>query len=142
MGTNTLQSGVANSNRAIDINQDDIESVSILKGPAAAVLYGSRAASGAVVITTKKGATLGTKKQAVTFTSNYNIVKVGRLPDYQNTYAQGNSGIFSPISMLRAFSERVQTFKTTLPSLVPPTAPATTLRMATCTSPASCQATY
>ena len=97
-GTNTLQSGVANSNRAIDLNQDDIESVSILKGPAAAVLYGSRAASGAVIITMKKGATLGTKKQAVTVTSNYNIVKVGRLPDYQNTYGQGNTGIFSAIS--------------------------------------------
>ena len=97
-GGNALQQGVANSNRAIDINQDDIESVSILKGPAAAVLYGSRAASGAVIITTKKGATLGTKKQAVTFTSSYNIVKVGRLPDYQNTYGEGNAGVFSAIA--------------------------------------------
>ncbi|WP_245318693.1 SusC/RagA family TonB-linked outer membrane protein [Hymenobacter elongatus] len=97
-GGNALQRGVANSNRAIDINQDDIETVSILKGPAAAVLYGSRAASGAVIITTKKGATLGSKKQAVTFTSNYNLVKVGRLPDYQNTYGQGNLGNFSAIS--------------------------------------------
>lgn len=97
-GGNALQQGVANSNRAIDINQDDIESVSILKGPAAAVLYGSRAASGAVIITTKKGATLGTKKQAVTVTSSYNVVQVGRLPDYQNTYGQGNAGVFNPIA--------------------------------------------
>lgn len=97
-GNNALQNGVANSNRAIDINQDDVESVSILKGPAAAVLYGSRAASGAVLITTKKGTTLGTKKQTVTVSSNYNVVKVGRLPDYQNTYGQGNTGIFSQIS--------------------------------------------
>ena len=97
-GTNALQNGVANSNRAIDINQDDVESVSILKGPAAAVLYGSRAASGAILITTKRGATLGSKKQTVTVLSNYNVVKVGRLPDYQNTYGQGNLGVFNPLS--------------------------------------------
>ncbi|UOQ55018.1 SusC/RagA family TonB-linked outer membrane protein [Hymenobacter cellulosivorans] len=114
-GTNTLQSGVANSNRAIDINQDDIESVSILKGPAAAVLYGSRAASGAIIITTKKGATLGTKKQSVTLTSNYNIVKVGRLPDYQNTYGQGINGNFNRISQMswgpRVTGQTVQNFR-------------------------------
>ncbi|MBC6606595.1 SusC/RagA family TonB-linked outer membrane protein [Hymenobacter sp. BT188] len=97
-GTNGLQGGVSNSNRAIDINQDDIETVSILKGPAAAVLYGSRAASGAILITTKRGATLGSKKQSVNFTSNYNVVKVGRLPDYQNIYGQGNRGVFNVIS--------------------------------------------
>ena len=97
-GGNNLQNGVSNSNRGIDINQDDVESVSVLKGPAAAVLYGSRAASGAILITTKKGATLGTKKQSVSVSSNYNVVKVGRLPDYQNTYGQGNSGAFNAIS--------------------------------------------
>ncbi|UOR03848.1 SusC/RagA family TonB-linked outer membrane protein [Hymenobacter aerilatus] len=99
-GANALQGGVSNSNRAIDINQDDIESVSILKGPAAAVLYGSRAAAGAVVITTKKGAALGSKKQTVNVLSNYNIVKVGRLPDYQNIYGQGAGGAFSTTSNL------------------------------------------
>jgi len=97
-GTNALQNGVSNSNRAIDINQDDVESVSVLKGPAAAVLYGSRAASGAILITLKKGAKYGTKKQSISVTSNYNIVKVGRLPDYQNTYGQGNLGVFNRLS--------------------------------------------
>ncbi|SDY09032.1 SusC/RagA family TonB-linked outer membrane protein [Hymenobacter psychrophilus] len=97
-GANALQGGVSNSNRAIDINQDDIESVSILKGPAAAVLYGSRAASGAIIITTKKGATLGNKKQSVTVTSSYNVVKTGRLPDYQNAYGQGARGDFNRIA--------------------------------------------
>ena len=97
-GTNALQNGVSNSNRAIDINQDDVESVSVLKGPAAAVLYGSRAASGAILITLKKGAKYGTKKQSISVTSNYNIVKVGRLPEYQNSYGQGNLGVFNPIS--------------------------------------------
>ncbi|WP_086595585.1 SusC/RagA family TonB-linked outer membrane protein [Hymenobacter crusticola] len=95
---NALQSGVSNSNRAIDINQDDIESVSVLKGPAAAVLYGSRAAAGAVIITTKKGSSQNSKKQTVTLLSNYNIVQVSRMPDYQNIYGQGNRGVFNPLS--------------------------------------------
>ena len=50
--------GVNQSNRGIDINPDDIESVNILKGPSAAALYGIRAANGAVLITTKKGQNL------------------------------------------------------------------------------------
>ena len=105
----------SNSNRAIDINQDDIETVSILKGPAAAVLYGSRAASGAILITTKKGATLGTKKQSVNVTSNYNIVKTGRLPDYQNIYGQGSRGVFNRVSQgswgPRAEGQIIQNFR-------------------------------
>ncbi|MGB4398250.1 MAG: carboxypeptidase-like regulatory domain-containing protein, partial [Daejeonella sp.] len=92
-GTNALQTGVSNSNRAIDINQDDIESMSILKGPAAAALYGSRAANGAILITTKKGKT-GTKN-SVEFNSSLNLVEVNRLPDYQNQYAQGTNGTFN-----------------------------------------------
>jgi TonB-linked SusC/RagA family outer membrane protein len=95
-GENALQAGVANSNRAIDIPQDDIESVSILKGPAAAVLYGSRAAAGAVIITTKRGTR--DKKQTVNFTTNYNVVEVNRFPDYQNTYGQGNNGVFNALT--------------------------------------------
>ena len=54
-GDQTVNTGSTNSNRGIDLNQDDIESVTILKGPAAAVLYGSRAVAGAVIVTTKKG---------------------------------------------------------------------------------------
>ena len=91
-GANALQTGVSNSNRAIDINQDDIETMSILKGPAAAALYGSRAANGAILITTKKGKT-GTKN-SVEFNSSLNLVDVNRLPDYQNIYGQGTLGNF------------------------------------------------
>ena len=96
-GTNALQTGVSNSNRAIDINPDDIESMSILKGPAAGALYGSRAINGVVLITTKKG-TKNTKN-TVNFVSNFNIVEVNRLPDYQNTYAQGDNGFYDPSSL-------------------------------------------
>lgn len=90
-GGNALQTGVSNSNRAIDLNQDDIESMSILKGPAAAVLYGSRAAAGAIIITTKKGKARSGKRSVVDYTGSYNLTEPNRLPDYQNEYAQGTS---------------------------------------------------
>ncbi len=96
-GANNLQSGVSNSNRAIDLNPDDIETMTVLKGPAAAVLYGSRAAAGAIIITTKKGKE--NKKATVDFTSNYNVVEVNKLPDFQNTYGQGSNGLYNPASL-------------------------------------------
>jgi TonB-linked SusC/RagA family outer membrane protein len=97
-GGNALQTGVSNSNRAIDLNPDDIETMTVLKGPAAAVLFGSRAVSGAIMITTKKGGS-SKAKNTVSFTSNYNITEVNRLPDFQNTYGQGNNGVFNPASL-------------------------------------------
>ncbi|MCU0352260.1 MAG: SusC/RagA family TonB-linked outer membrane protein [Cytophagales bacterium] len=104
-GGNQLQSGVSNSNRAIDINPDDVESMNILKGPAAAVLYGSRAVNGAIIITTKKGRR--NTKSTVEVVSNYNIVEVNRLPKYQNEYAQGSNGYFSPTT-LDSWGPRIQ----------------------------------
>ena len=50
-----MATATTNSNRVMDINPEDIESMSVLKGPAASALYGSRAAAGVVIITTKKG---------------------------------------------------------------------------------------
>ncbi|MBL7853395.1 MAG: SusC/RagA family TonB-linked outer membrane protein [Cyclobacteriaceae bacterium] len=91
-GGNALQTGVSNSNRAIDLNQDDIETMTVLKGPAAAVLYGSRAAAGAIVITTKKGkAQAGGKRTVVEYTGSYAISEPNRFPDYQNQYGRGTS---------------------------------------------------
>ncbi|MDX5481144.1 MAG: SusC/RagA family TonB-linked outer membrane protein [Hymenobacteraceae bacterium] len=89
-GSNGVNSGVANSNRASDINPDDIASISVLKGAAATVPYGSRAASGVILITTKKGE-FGTKNQ-VNFTSNYGVGTMNRFPEFQNEYAQGSNG--------------------------------------------------
>jgi len=99
-GGNALQTGVSNSNRAIDLNQDDIESISVLKGPAAAVLYGSRAASGAIIITTKKGRTR--QKNSIQFSNSTQWVTVNRFPEYQNEYSQGGvqGGAFNPNSNL------------------------------------------
>lgn len=83
----TVNLSTTNSNRAMDINPEDIESISVLKGPAAAALYGLRAAAGAIIITTKKG-TEGTTTGSVT--SRYVTNWVNRLPKQQGTYKQGS----------------------------------------------------
>ena len=93
-GGSPLQAGPSVSNRAIDINQEDIETMTVLKGASAAVLYGSRAANGVILITTKKGKS--GQKNSVQFSSTYQIESANKTPDYQNEYAQGNSGVFSP----------------------------------------------
>jgi TonB-linked SusC/RagA family outer membrane protein len=90
---NNLTQGVNYSNRAIDLNPDDIESVSVLKGGAATALYGMRAGNGAVIITTKKGKDTG-GKIAVNFSSSIALDKVNKLPELQNMYAQGNNGVY------------------------------------------------
>lgn len=82
-----LRAGVALSNRAIDINPDDIESISVLKGGAAASLYGTRGANGVILITTKKGGF--NQKLSVTFNSTTEMLQVNKLPELQTTYAQG-----------------------------------------------------
>jgi len=91
LGNPNSQTGVSNSNRGIDIPQDDIETFTILKGPAAAALYGSRAAAGVVLITTKKGKYNANKKNTVQYTGSYNVLEVNRFPDYQNEYGRGTS---------------------------------------------------
>jgi TonB-linked SusC/RagA family outer membrane protein len=74
-----------------DINPDDIESVTVLKGPGAAALYGGRGANGAIIITTKSG---NPKKKGfgVTFNSNASMEEVNRHPDLQYEYGQGLAG--------------------------------------------------
>ncbi|WP_343668148.1 SusC/RagA family TonB-linked outer membrane protein [Chitinophaga sp.] len=82
-------------NAAADINPDDVESVSVLKGAAATALYGSRASNGVVMITTKKG----TRGLGVTLNSGVNIGKYdpSTFAKYQNKYGAGyGSGYGSP----------------------------------------------
>lgn len=75
-----------------DLNPDDIESVSVLKGPAAAALYGSRASNGAIVITTKSGKgyqAKGKRGLGISVNSGVAFNNVYVLPDYQNRYGGG-----------------------------------------------------
>ncbi|QHT65989.1 SusC/RagA family TonB-linked outer membrane protein [Rhodocytophaga rosea] len=80
-------------NRANDINPDDIESITVLKGASATALYGSRAASGVILITTKKGRSA--ERINVDFTSSATFTTPLRLPQLQNTFGQGWSGHFA-----------------------------------------------
>lgn len=89
--TNT--GGVAGSNRAMDINPDDIASLSILKGPAATALYGIRASSGAIIITTKRGSTMDGGKVSISVNSSLGIDQVNQLPQLQSKFSQGLGGI-------------------------------------------------
>lgn len=86
--------GLDFGNRANDINPNDIESMTILKGAAATALYGSRAAGGVIVITTKSGK----EKSAMTVEYNTSISTsdVLRLPQMQNTYGHGWDGHYVP----------------------------------------------
>ncbi|WP_025763653.1 SusC/RagA family TonB-linked outer membrane protein [Dyadobacter tibetensis] len=72
-----------------EVNPDNIKEVSVLKGPNAAALYGSRAANGVILITTKTGQ--GTKGIGVEVNSNITFERPWIKPDFQNTYAGGNS---------------------------------------------------
>ncbi|MEP6766187.1 MAG: SusC/RagA family TonB-linked outer membrane protein, partial [Gemmatimonadaceae bacterium] len=92
--SNASASGGRDYGSAIgDLNADDIASLTVLKGPNAAALYGSRATNGAVVITTKngRGAPAGTR---VSFTSRFTSESPSVLPKYQNQYGQGFGGDF------------------------------------------------
>ena len=79
-------------NGAMEVNPDDIASVQVLKGPAAAALYGTRASNGVILITTKDGSEQqGTR---VSLNSTVFMEQAARLPEFQNKYGQGNSGDF------------------------------------------------
>ncbi|MCF8405934.1 MAG: SusC/RagA family TonB-linked outer membrane protein [Bacteroidales bacterium] len=77
-------------NGAMDIDPANIESISVLKGASATALYGSRAADGVIMITTKKGASR--KGIGVDFTTSVAFDNVYIMPNYQNEYGQGNNG--------------------------------------------------
>ncbi|MEM9886872.1 MAG: SusC/RagA family TonB-linked outer membrane protein [Bacteroidota bacterium] len=88
--TERTLNGVAYSNRAMDINPNDIESVTVLKGAAATALYGVEGARGVVLITTKKGAK--GQRSKITYNTTFTVSEVNRLPELQNQYVQGIGG--------------------------------------------------
>ncbi|WP_223552191.1 SusC/RagA family TonB-linked outer membrane protein [Aestuariivivens sp. NBU2969] len=88
------------------VNPNDIESLSVLKGPAATALYGSRAAAGVIVITTKSGKR--SEVLSIEVASNVTISNPSVLPDYQTEYGQGLGGVYNPsisLSWGPAFTE-------------------------------------
>ena len=93
IGSAGLNNSTDYGNRFNDINTNDIESMSVLKGAAASALYGSRAANGVILVTTKSGSTK--ENLSVDFISNTTFSRVGRLPEMQNEFGQGWSGEYT-----------------------------------------------
>jgi len=93
-GRNNLTQGVNYSNRLIDLNPDDIASISVLKGGAATALYGMRAGNGVVIITTRKGSDTGGRLN-VSFSASMAFDMVNKLPELQTMYAQGTNGVYN-----------------------------------------------
>ena len=87
-------SGAVNfGSRLNDINPADIASVQVLKGASAAALWGSRAANGVIVITTKEGQS---GKAKITFSTTYSFDEISERIPRQNVWGQGQNGIYSP----------------------------------------------
>lgn len=90
IGGTTSFDGISN------INPEDIESITVLKGPSAAALYGSRASNGVIVITTKSGSKEG--KPKISVSSNFMASNAYNLLNQQNVYGQGAGGVYNPLS--------------------------------------------
>ncbi|HUC82940.1 MAG TPA: SusC/RagA family TonB-linked outer membrane protein [Flavisolibacter sp.] len=92
--TSTSNRNTDYTNRIADINPNDIESVTILKGPEATALYGSQASSGAIVITTRKAKST---KLAVQYDNSFRLQKVTRFPEVFDAYGTGTNGDTSSV---------------------------------------------
>ncbi len=93
--TDGFNQNTVTSNRAYDIDPNNVESLTVLKGAAASALYGSRAANGVVVITTKAGSKNAKKGLEVTYNTSYSTEKISTVPDYQDSYTQGSNQTYN-----------------------------------------------
>ena len=91
-GSTSINGGTDFGNKVNDLNPDDIESISILKGASGSALYGSRAANGVIIITTKKGEKKKEGKTEITVTSSAGFEEPFRTIKYQNEFGQGIHG--------------------------------------------------
>ncbi len=81
------------TNRIADINPNDIESVTVLKGPEATVLYGSAASNGAIVITTKKAKITAGKRFNINYDNSFRVQSLQNIPSTFQGYLQGSNGV-------------------------------------------------
>lgn len=98
---NNLLQGASNTNRGADIDPNDIESITVLKGPAAAAIYGIDAANGAIVITTKRGKA---GKIQIDFNTGVSFDAVNRYPGLQNQWVKGSGGTIAPFTSTNRYS--------------------------------------
>lgn len=86
----SISSGYSGMDGASSIDPEDVESITVLKGPAAAALYGSRAANGALIVTTKSG---NSGKIKMSYDGGFSVDNPYLLNQFQNTYGRGNAGV-------------------------------------------------
>jgi TonB-linked SusC/RagA family outer membrane protein len=92
------------SNRMADINPDDVESMSVLRGGAATALYGFRGSNGVIVITTKSAKS---GKLSVNYAASYGIEEVNKFPEVQTTYTQGYNNVYNRNDFFPSFGPKV-----------------------------------
>lgn len=101
-----MRTNTTHSNRVMDINPEDVENMSVLKGPAASALYGSRAAAGVIIITTKKGKEGNVE---VNFSSKFTANWANRLPEQQDLYKRGvylDNGLLDRTTTMKSWGEK------------------------------------
>ncbi len=91
-GNSDTDGGTSQQSRLNDINEDDVESIDILKGASAAAIWGSEAANGVIVITTKRGRDTG--KLNVEYETTIYVDKINNFHPVQTRYGQGNNGVY------------------------------------------------
>ncbi|MFZ4427412.1 MAG: SusC/RagA family TonB-linked outer membrane protein [Saprospiraceae bacterium] len=94
----TQDGGLDFGNAISNLNPDDIASITVLKGPAAAALYGAQGQNGAIIITTKKGRS--DKGLSVSFSTSGVVEQPFIFPDFQNTFGRGSQGTYTPFNTL------------------------------------------
>lgn len=93
---NFRDNGASFSSRIADLDPNNIASMTVLKGAAAAALYGTRAANGVIVITTKSGTNkLSKKGLEITYNSSFSAEKIASYPDFQNKYGAGSQQVYA-----------------------------------------------
>src|SRR5690606_39544956 len=90
LGSQTFATGVDGGDGISNINPNDIESVTVLKGPNGAALYGQLGANGVILITTKSGGK--NRKTNIQYSGSFSVGSALVEPDYQNVYGQGLIG--------------------------------------------------
>ncbi len=88
----SIWGGTSRAGGAFDLNPEDIESISVLKGPNAAALYGERGGNGVIMITTKKGSRK--KGLGISYSGNVTVSEAAYFLDMQDVYGQGTEGVF------------------------------------------------
>ncbi|MEJ8818590.1 SusC/RagA family TonB-linked outer membrane protein [Lacibacter sp. H407] len=95
---------IQQQSRLNDISMDDVANIQVLKGASAAALWGTRAANGVIVITTKKGS--GGNKPTINFRSTVSFDQVSAFYDLQTTYGQGNNGVWAA-NAIRTWGDKI-----------------------------------